>query len=291
MKKLSSVLLSLLLLLPLVSCQKRISVPAPEIPKRIYSEQEPGVLKIMSYNIRGYTTEDNVRDNWCMRADASRDMMIDQKASVIGFQELSESFEYDYVREVMTPLGYAIIDDVTCMSHILYLEDDLDALDSGVFWQSGTPDVESKSWDGYFRVVRWVVFEVKATGQQFFYVNTHLGLTAESQQKGLLLIAKRIAQYNTDKLPVIFTADCNVQASSGAFEEFRKTMYNAREVAPVSDDVPTYNAWGNEAKFNLIDMVWFSQELECTEYATVTKPYDGHKYISDHFPVYAIIKL
>lgn len=289
MKKISLAFI-LLLLVSLVSCNKVKPIPGPNIPDRIVSEQESGTLKIMSFNIRSFTTEENVRDNWCMRADAVRDMMIDQKSSIIGLQELSESYEYEYVAEVMSPLGYSMIDSETCMSHIMYLEDDLDLLDTGVFWQSNTPDKPSECWDTYTRVVRWAIFEIKATGTRFFYVNTHMGLNAESQQKGMALIVKRIPMYNTDNLPVVFTADCNVGQTSSAFTDFRKTMDNAQEVAPITDEVPTYNAWGNEAKANLIDMIWLSKDLECLEYRTVTEHYDGHKYISDHYPVYSIIK-
>ena len=30
--------------------------------------------------------------------------------------------------------------------------------------------------------------------------------------------------------------------------------------------------------------------MKCFEYKTVTQWYDGHKYVSDHYPVYSIIE-
>ena len=74
------------------------------------------------------------------------------------------------------------------------------------------------------------------------------------------------------------------------FEGIRESMVCTREVAPITDDVKTYNAWGNEAKAYQCDHIWITNTIKCSEYKTVTQWYDGHKYVSDHFPVYSIIE-
>lgn len=282
MKKLSFALLSFLLVFA-ASCQK------DDGDGKVHSGLPKGQIKVMSYNIRGITNEDQMRNNWAIRAGASRDMMIDQKASVIGVQEAND-VQVTYLMGVMEPRGYATIGDLESSNPILYLSEELEVLDFGNFWQSTTPDRKSDCWDGYERIVRWVVFESIKSGDRFFFVNSHLGLTSEAQSKGVSLIATRIKMYNTDNLPVIFTADCNVVSTSSTFDKFKETMDCTRDVAPVTDDVNTYNAWGNEAKAGIIDHIWVSKDLECLEYKTVTKAYDGHHLISDHYPVYSIVK-
>ena len=67
-------------------------------------------------------------------------------------------------------------------------------------------------------------------------------------------------------------------------------MVCTRDVAPITDDVKTYNAWGEEARAYICDHIWISADMECSEYKTVTYPYDGHTYVSDHYPVYSIIE-
>lgn len=287
MKK--TILLSLVLL-AFAACSKQGT--GNGFPETIVSEQEPGTLKVMSFNVRSYTTEDDIHNNWCMRADAVRDMFFDQKASLVGFQELSEGTEWEYVRDVVVPHGYAAISEEAAKGTVLYLQKDLEPLRDGYFWQSTTPDRESLCWDGYNRFVRWVEFRIKATDKRFFYVNAHMGLTADARRNGFSLVNNRIKMYNTDNLPVVFTADCNTPSTDSVFKTFRETMVNAQEVAPITDTVKTYNAWGNEAKAGIIDFIWFTKDgsIQCSEYKTVTTKYAGHKYVSDHYPIYAILK-
>lgn len=285
MKKTKFFLL-VLAIVSVLSCQKRQA----DNTGRISSGLQPGEVKIMSFNVRGYTNETDPRDNWAMRAGAVRDMFFAQKATLIGTQEVSESTEWPYIYGVLSPRGYAALssDDPACS--ILYLEDELELQRTGVFWQSDTPDRVSECWDGYERIVRWAEFAIKSNGARFFYVDSHLGLTSDSRRKGITLILKRIKTYNTDNLQVVFNGDCNTTSSDGIFDELKKTMVNARDAAPVTDNVNTYNAWGNESKAGVIDHIWMSNTLQPSIYRTVTDKYDGHKFISDHYPVYTIVK-
>ena len=235
-----------LLLLVLLSCQK-------EEPKNNHPNLGPGQLKVMTFNIRGTTTEDDAFNNWGMRAGACRDMIIDQQPSIVGFQELVAT-EWKYMSGTLASHGYvgAPVDDP--MNSFMYRPDELEVLSEGFFWLSDTPDKSSTSWDGYVRYVHWAVMKVLSSGQEFFYINTHFGLTTASRKSAMTLIQKR------------------------------------REVAPITDDVKTYNAWGNEAKAYQCDHIWITNTIKCSEYKTVTQWYDGHKYVSDHFPVYSIIE-
>lgn len=271
-----------LLLFALFSCKK-------EEPKNNHPNLFPGQIKVMTFNIRGTTTEDDAFNNWGMRAGACRDMIIDQQPSIVGFQELVTT-EWKYMSGTLSSHGYvgAPVDDP--MNSFLYRPDELEMLSHGVFWLSDTPDKSSMSWDGYVRYVHWAVMKVLSSGQEFFYINTHFGLTAASRKSAMTLIRKRIKTLNPGNLPVVWTADFNTLGTDAIFDGIREEMSLTREVAPISDDVKTYNAWGNEAKAYLCDLIWITNTVKCLEYKTVTQWYDGHKYVSDHFPVYSIIE-
>lgn len=271
-----------LLLLVLLSCQK-------EEPKNNHPNLGPGQLKVMTFNIRGTTTEDDAFNNWGMRAGACRDMIIDQQPSIVGFQELVAT-EWKYMSGTLASHGYvgAPVDDP--MNSFMYRPDELEVLSEGVFWLSDTPDKSSTSWDGYVRYVHWAVMKVLSSGQEFFYINTHFGLTTASRKSAMTLIQKRIKLLNTNNLPIVMMADFNTHATDSVFEGIRESMVCTREVAPITDDVKTYNAWGNEAKAYQCDHIWINNTIKCSEYKTVTQWYDGHKYVSDHFPVYSIIE-
>ena len=286
MKKL---LLALFVILPLlVSCGK------PEggggsAQEWKFKPMPAGQLKIMCFNIRGITNEDDIRNNWSMRAGACRMMMEDQQPSLVGFQEQNET-QWTYMFSTMASKGYEGLATTDVKAAFLYRKDQLEVEENGLFWQSKTPDRSSECWDGFVRPVRWAVMHIIGTEQRFFYVTTHVGLTGESQSNGMKLIAKRIAAYNTHNYPVVLMADFNTVATNKIFDEIRQTMALTREVAPVTDQVPTYNAWGNVDKELIIDHIWISNTLNCTEYRTVTNAYDGHKLISDHYPIYAILQ-
>lgn len=271
-----------LLLLSLAACKK-------EEPQNHHPNLSPGQLKVMTFNIRGTTTEDDAYNNWGMRAGSCRDMVIDQQPSLVGLQE-AVATEWKYMSRTLAGHGYAGVTDADINDSFLYRPDELELLSDGVFWLSDTPDISSMSWDGYVRYVHWAVMKILSSGQEFFYMNTHLGLTAASRRSAMTLIQKRMKLLNPDGLPVVLMADFNTHATDAVFNGIRETMDCTREVAPITDDVKTYNAWGNEAKAYQCDHIWVTKSVQCSEYKTVTQWYDGHKYVSDHYPVYSIIQ-
>ena len=281
MKKIFTIL-TILALLSAAGCKK-------EAPKNNHPHLGPGQLKVMTFNIRATTTEDDAFNNWGMRAGACRDMIIDQQPSIVGLQELVAT-QWKYVTGTLTGHGYVGVTDQDLVNSFMYRKEELEMLSDGVFWLSDTPDKSSMSWDGFVRYVHWAVMKVLSTGQEFFYMNTHLGLTAASRRSAMTLIKKRIGQINTDNLPVVMMADFNTHATDGVFDGIRETMVCTREVAPLTDDVKTYNAWGNEARAYVCDHIFVTNTVKCLEYKTVTQWYDGHKYVSDHYPVYSIIE-
>ena len=287
------VLLSVLALLGAASCTKddKDNRHGPQWQNTLPSG--PDQIKVLTFNIRQKNTNATDRgwNYWAVRAEACRDMVIDQQPTVLGLQELAQT-QWEYMSGTLASEGYDGKSMEGYKNGFLYKRDDVELLRDGHFWASATPEVKSMSWDdNYDRPVQWAVFRVKATGQEFFFMTTHLGLTSQSRSQSMVLIKKRIAMYNTEGAPVILMADFNTIHTDRIFDGIREDMVCTREVAPITDDIKTYNAWGAKGGNPYVcDHIFISKTLGCPEYRTVTKSYDGHTLISDHYPCYSIVQ-
>lgn len=256
-------------------------------------------LTVMSFNVRqSHAKEVRESDSWTNRKEACLEMLKTRRPDLVGFQEAQYKGQWSWLRDTLESEygSYGLgrrngADKGECMG-ILYRKDKLELLDSGTFWQSETPDTPSSCFDDINeRSVSWAVFRILKNGKKFFFVNTHMGLSDNSRSKGMEVILKRLPELNPESLPVIITGDFNTTPGNFIFKELRTTMDDSRDVAPVTDRLNTYNAWGNGKKAVVIDHIWISKGLKCLEYHTDTAPYGGHELISDHYPVYTIIKI
>ena len=103
------------------------------------------------------------------------------------------------------------------------------------------------------------------------------------------MIVGKMKELNPEGIPLILSGDLNTDISSKAFDSLKRFMVNSHDVAPVTDDIPTYNAWGNKNKERIIDFIWITPDIKCLEYHTDTTPYGGHELISDHYPISATL--
>ena len=253
----------------------------------------------MSFNVRqSHVREKDENNNWANRKEACLEMLQTRKPDIVGFQEAQFKDQWAFFKDSLgceygnVGVGRDNGVDKGETSGFLYKKSVLTLLDSGTFWVSETPDIPSTSFDEkYNRSLTWGLFKVNKTGRRFYYFNTHLGLTWRSQKEGIEMIIGKMAEINPDDLPLIFSGDLNTDISSAAFDPLKQFMLNARDIAPVTDDVPTYNAWGSRSKERIIDFIWLTPGIKCLEYHTDTNSYGGHELISDHFPVYIIVKI
>lgn len=253
--------------------------------------EKEGVIA-MSYNIR-YGTASDGTNSWQYRYGASAMMLDDQKPDVVGLQEaLSDQVQYLTMAldKTYKAVGVGRDDGKKAgeIMAVLYNFKTTKLLKWGTFWLSDTPDVPSRGWDGACnRCATWAILKDKATGKKFFFVNTHIDhVGAEAQQKGVKLVADKIAELNKEGLPVIVTGDFNMEVSNASMAPMKEGFQNAREAAVVTDDHFSYNGWGKAS--STIDYVWF-KGFTCTRFETVTKPYAERTFISDHFPVKAVL--
>lgn len=263
----------------------------PQIVSAKEDAQTEG-LKVMSYNIRQGEAKDGT-NSWALRYPATAEMITDQKPDVFGVQE-AMSYQIRFIEDNMRDykcVGVGRDDgkkEGEFMS-IFWNKKTVSMLDWGTFWLSETPDEPSKGWDAAcFRTATWALMKDKKTGKKFYFVNTHLDhVGVQARMNGLQLIVDRIAQINKEGLPMVLTGDFNMKPSDRAMAPVDAVMKSARAVAGKTDSKGTYNNWGKAS--DMIDYIYFSGFSSCPEYQTVTKKYAKRTFVSDHFPITAIL--
>ncbi len=290
-----------------IAYQRKLTITLPSM----YGEEEEltfpykkhpssNEIKIMSFNVRTKTTESDATNNWDNRKDACVELITDQRPNIIGFQEAKYDSQWLYLKEQLASIydGYGVNRDTGAESGIgevmgiLYDRSVIEKIDGGTFWLSETPEKPSKGFGAnYYRNATWGVFKHIPTGEIFYYINTHLDhQVAQAQIEGMKLISLNFQDYK-DLYPLFLTGDMNITADNVAMDAVEGYMYNTRDAAPtsVTDYDNTYNGYKVGGK-SVIDHIYCSNYLPVIEYHTIDEWY-GVNFVSDHYPVYAIIRL
>ena len=254
----------------------------------------PATITVVSYNIRHGKAKDGT-NSWEFRAPTSPMMIEDQKPDVLGFQEALDN-QIKFITEFTKGYDYIGVgrDDGKQKGEqmgILFNKKAVKLLKWGTYWLSETPDEPSFGWDAKCRrTATWALFKDKRSGKKFFYVNTHLDhVGVEARSKGLKLVQDKIAAMNPKGWPLTLTGDFNIEPDNPAIIELDKTMKSARDVAARTDRHGSFNGWGKANPEPIIDYVYFSGFKRCDSFETITKEYGGRKFISDHYPIKAVL--
>ena len=72
---------------------------------------------------------------------------------------------------------------------------------------------------------------------------------------------------------------------SEAIVNFRKEMNDSRVTAVKTDNLDSFNLFGEAEPGIKIDFVFYDGFGSCLEFRTIQEQYAGKPYISDHYPV------
>ena len=278
MKKIALMLLAAVMVLPMSAGNKE--------------KKGENTLKVMSYNIRLGSANDGT-NSWALIYPATEEMIEDQMPDIFGVQEalapqirfIEDNF-VDY-----KSVGVGREDGKKDGEHmsIFWNKKTVSLLKWGTFWLSETPEKPSMGWDAACkRTATWALMKCKKTGKKFYYVNTHLDHKgAEAQKNGLKLIVDRIDDINPEGYPMILTGDFNITPDNPNLVELDSKMQSVRKVAEKTDNHDTFNGWGKGK--GVIDYIYASGFTAYPEYQTVTKKYADRKFVSDHYPICAIL--
>ena len=302
------ILFAISILMLAVACGDNNDTPAGKEPTSKYKKYAgEGEIKVMSFNVRTNTSSDTGVNAWDSRKDACVSLIKDQMPDILGVQEAQWKTQWTYLMDKLKGShydGYGLnrSDGKESGSGevvgILWNTDVIKKIEVGTFWLSETPDKPSRSWGmSMNRTATWGLFEHIPTGQKFFFLNTHLPLKNDklddpetAKKEGMKLIEKKLLEYYED-YPLYLTGDFNVISTDPVLDGVRDFMRNARTYAPVRDTNPTVNGFGDTSSRKQIDHIYYSDYLKAVEYYTIMDEYNGIKYVSDHYPIYAILKL
>ncbi len=289
----------LTLLVSWVSCKGKDKVGESEIT-------------IISFNIRQSGADDGA-NSWQFRKEATPAMINTIRPDLFGLQE-ARLDQVMYIAENCPEYRWYGVgredgkQEGECMA-IFYKSAVLKLLDTCTYWLSETPNTPSLGWDAaYKRTATLCYFEHKASEKKFYYANTHLDhMGIEAQKKGLQLIIDNIAKINPEEYPFILSGDFNMIASNPAILDMENIMLNTRKVAPQTDNYATFNAWNEELQTAalgdnlkehavdelIIDYIFYTprDSVMCKEYRTITESYANIPFISDHYPIFAVLSL
>ena len=288
------VVAAILVALPIVIPPLYEMATFEEITQGIDAKPEDA-LRIMTFNVRYSNVGKESRED---RVDIVTKTMLDSNADSIGVQEAVPEWMDDFKEILSDKYAYVGVgrddgDNEGEYSAIFYLKDKYEVEDSGTFWLSETPEKVSVGWDAACtRICTWAVLVNKKTGEKYVHLNSHFDhVGIEARKNSVKLIIEKAKEY-TD-LPVVFTADMNVKQGSVDYMSLVNSgvLDDTKFIAPDSMDYLTYHDTKPYALQDwIIDYIMINDNLDAISYKVVTEGIDG-RYVSDHYPVYAEIKV
>ena len=257
-----------------------------DIQPEVTSDSE---VKVMSFNVR--VVGDSGNNAWDVRKKGIPVMVKTINPTVIGVQE-AQPTHMTYLKANLTDYdcvgGGRDGGDKGEHTAIFYKRDEVQMIKNGTFWLSETPSQVSYGWGAqYRRIATWAIFKKIATGEFFFHMNTHLDFGEEVVTPEMNLIASKMQEYNPNGYPGVFTGDMNTVQTSPVFNVIRTAGWkSARTEARDTDNSITFHGFGTGG--GVIDHVFF-HKFSATKFKVVNEKYNGVQYLSDHYPVYAIV--
>lgn len=275
---------------------------------------EEGVnLRVLTFNVLvDWEIKQNVPP-WSLRRDLCVQVIREADPDLIGFQETSPG-QVDFLKEQLP--GYDVAGVVALTEdHVAYLterlpiiaalgiktytdamiffkKDVFERLEEGHWWLCTTPDKLAMDLGNTFpRIMVWARLRHKATGREFYMVNTHFDNTMPSQVRMAALSHEWIDAYFDKALPVIFTGDFNTDPNRGDYPRLTEGDWRDAYLA-----CPKASATGNDNNVPTslhhpvrIDHIFYRGEtLEAKEWRRLESP-DPAKNLSDHYPAFAVI--
>ena len=166
------------------------------------------------------------------------------------------------------------------------------------FWLSDTPNVVASSTWGNTnrRMVTWVRFRERGTGQEFYFWNTHLDHAIQlAREKGAALIRERVDALKTT-LPVLLVGDFNAEAGANKAydllvgEAGLKDLWSAAAERRNEGLNTFHNFAGPKSGGVRIDWM-LGRGVASVAAAEIVTFSEKDQFPSDHFPVVAWLRL
>lgn len=248
-------------------------------------------ISVVGFNIR--SCSDPEGNSIPERAPRLAKVLQDYDADVICLQEFTPKWEpfwedlklgvYDHVHKYRNETV-----DIEG-SPILWKKDKFQCLQTGHFWLSDTPEVESRGWDALYNCYRmclYVILRERVSGKTFTVINTHFGFGDAGQVASAQLIAdysKKISSH-----PTIVVGDFNASPATPAYAKMTEAFTDVN-MATAKDENITFHAY-NKRQGYLIDFCFVDRTITPKSYRRMDDLVDG-KFPSDHYGTYSILEI
>jgi len=268
-------------------------------------------INVMSFNIRRGTKPDG-KNHWIFRRSMVSEIFQHYSPDVLGLQEALD-FQISEIRSMLP--GYEMInimsrgDNSVLHNPIFYNAARFVLSEDGAFWYSDTPDIpESKGWGNIMpRNCTWARLMEKASGQAFYFYNTHLNhLSQRSRKKGVFLLTRRI-QARSYPDAFVLAGDFNAREKSVPIQFLKgNILLNTQSEGKVQNPNPLVDTFRvrypnhrNAATFHGYRTFFFRFKIDYIFVPPAVRVQDAQiiqlrqkkRYPSDHFPLFSHINL
>ena len=226
------------------------------------------VLKAISFNIR--CCDDKDGNSIPERAPRLAEITKKYDADIIGFQEFTVPWEAEiekFYPEYEMFMKYRSKNELEA-APILWKKGKFELLDTGYFWLSDPPEVESRGWDELYncwRMCQYVTLKHVESGKVFTHMNTHYGFGDKGQVDSSKLIYEYSKKITTH--PTFITGD---------FTDVNAVTANDRRT--------TYHGYGKVDNEH-IDYCFIDDKIKPLNLKIIDETIDG-KYPTDHYGLF-----
>ena len=261
---------------------------------------EKAQFRVAAYNIRYAAPIDEESGNgWVIRKGPLASLIQRHQFDIVGTQE-GDGNQMNDLRHLLPEFDqilhpYGGQGDLHNLG-ILYKGALFEPLDQGVFWLSETPDTASIGWDASDRrICQWVKFRHKASGEEFFFFNTHFYWRKEiARRESGPLVAAKIKEIAGDA-PLMITGDFNSRPETPQIKDILanlKDAYDATESSRKGVEGTGFKGGVFQGPpGGRIDYIFVSPQVRVLDYEVLSDVYNGDRYPSDHLPVTSIVML
>jgi len=287
------ILLTAILVAALTFCALSCNKKEEEPPAPTYA-----TLTFMSYNMRydGDTGTLSVTQRMPRiidrLAEYSPDVFGAQEAQPYHIRRLTEEFSDEYTAVYCYRDTISLFNLSPESSPIFFKTEKFDLIDSGHFWLSLTPDVESRMPGAdHNRICTWVHLREKEFGEDFYYYNTHLDF-AEAQTKSLPVLLSRIEKDAT----VILGGDLNTDPTEENYATIAAELTDSRVTVGTDMTIGTFHKYG-PPEDNIgrhIDYFFYRGDIVPTVHKVITddeEQWGEGNFASDHYPLLVVFDL
>jgi endonuclease/exonuclease/phosphatase family metal-dependent hydrolase len=265
----------------------------------------------MSFNIRRGTARDG-RNHWIFRRNLVHEILDRYRPDVLGLQEAMD-FQITALRRMLP--GYEMVGTGNLggskgmHTAIFFNAARFSLSDEGTLWLSDTPDIPgSKGWGNVLpRTCTWVRLVEKNSRQAFYFYNTHLDhLSLRSRKRSVVFLAQCIHTRSFPD-PFVLMGDFNARERSSPIQFLKGKAYLKTEVkrkglnpTPLLDtfrlqhpdhrNVVTFHGFRRFVFRFRFDYIFVPCSIRVQD-AKIIQLRVKKRYPSDHFPVFAIVKL